>query len=75
MDKVKEVLFKEIDKLPKDKLDEVLDFVTFLKERSKQAGKVVALRGLWAGEVASDTERELKKLRKRLQRKLDEMNL
>lgn len=73
--KVKEAILKEMDKLPKDKLNEVLDFVTFLKERSKQAGKVVALRGLWGGKVASDTERELKKLRKRLRRRLDEMDL
>lgn len=72
--KVKEAILKEMDKLPKDKLNEVLDFVTFLKE-SKQAGKVVALRGLWEGKVALDAERELKKLRKRLQRRLEEMNL
>lgn len=36
--KVKQAILKEVDKLPKDKLNEVLDFVTFLKKRSKHVG-------------------------------------
>lgn len=63
---IKDAILKELDRLPQDKLDEVLDFVTSLREQSKPKGQVIALRGLWAGKVASDAERELKRLRGRV---------
>lgn len=73
---IKDAILKELDRLPQDKLDEVLDFVTSLREHSKPKGQVIVLRGLWAGKVAHDAERELKKLRRQLQRGLaNKMNL
>ncbi len=69
----KEALIKIIDELPSEKVSEILDFATFLRERSKtdpldQYGVIVktvpaehykALSGIvkWGGDALEDTER------------------
>ena len=60
---LKEQLMRELDKLPSDKLVEVLDFVSFLRTRkvipSLPASSLDRLTGLvaWGGDALADTER------------------
>ncbi len=60
---LKEKLMRELDKLPSDKLVEVLDFVSFLGTRkvtpSLPASSLDRLTGLvaWGGDALADTER------------------
>lgn len=60
-----------IKDLPEDKLTEVFDFVSFLKERyiTETKKKIVKLSGLWKGYEPSDEE--IKKSRKEMWEHLD----
>ena len=55
-----------IKDLPEDKLVEVADFVTFLREKyqPRHKKKIVKLEGLWEGLEASDEE--IQKVRKEI---------
>ncbi|MBI4594991.1 MAG: DUF2281 domain-containing protein [Candidatus Tectomicrobia bacterium] len=62
---LKQQLMRELDELPPDKVEEVLDFVAFLKTRkvpfapSLPASSLDSLTGLvaWGGDALSDSER------------------
>ena len=59
-----------IKQLPKDKLAEVIDFVTFLKNKYQpQEKNIVKLGGLWEG--FEPTDKEIQEARKEMWQHLD----
>jgi hypothetical protein len=61
-----ELIAEEVKGLPAEKQQEVLDFVEFLKARSRQARPFRSLYGLWANRGLDVTPDELAEARREM---------
>lgn len=72
-------IYKELSRLPNDKLNEVRDFIEFVLSRQQcRKKKIAQLRGIWAGkgfERIGNLEKELKAIQKDFTKSIFKRNI
>lgn len=75
--RIKEKILNTIEELPAERMQEVLDFVEFLRRKTSvsKPKRIVRLRGLWADIPFDVTNGDIRLLRRQVTTRLDQKAL